>query len=158
MPEVILLLGSNTDDSRERLAAARRAIGGRIGCIIRASAEHTTAPEGAFEPGQGQHVFLNQALAVDTGLEPLELLTATRRIETEAGRLPRPAGSLYRDRPLDIDILFYGDLVMDTPGLTIPHPRIAERRFVLEPLSEVAPGFKHPVSGFTIEELLAKMQ
>lgn len=131
-------LGSNLGDSKEALAAAVRALRWmpRVN-VVRVSAFYRTAPVGY----ENQPDFLNQVVEVQTGLGPRELLEQTQEIEREAGR----ARALrWGPRTLDIDILWYDDRHVSEQGLQIPHPRIEERRFVLEPWSELVPDLMLP--------------
>jgi 2-amino-4-hydroxy-6-hydroxymethyldihydropteridine diphosphokinase len=101
-----------------------------------------------------QPKFLNGAARLETELAPRELLAALLAVEAELGRVRD--GSTGGPRPIDLDLLVYEDEVMDEPGLALPHPRLHERRFVLEPLAELRPGLKVPGKG-TVEALLAKL-
>ncbi len=132
----ILLTGSNRGDRAALLEQARRLIEARVGPVVRASSVHESEPWG-FEDPQS---FLNQALIVETTLSPIALLDELQAIERELGRV-RNDGKRegYAPRPIDIDILFYDDLVLDSERLTLPHPLIGEREFVLTPLREIAP-------------------
>lgn len=112
---------------------------------------YRTAPVGPIS----QPDFLNTAATGTTDLPPERLLAAARAFERAAGRRPGPR---FGPRPLDIDLLLYGDRVSDDPELTLPHPRLAERRFVLVPLSEIAPGWRVPPGGQTVAQLLAATQ
>ncbi len=113
-------------------------------------------PVGAPVALADQPRFLNAVIALETALTPFELLGAVLLIEREFGR-SRTAGVLNGPRTLDLDILFYGDLVLSLAGLEIPHPRFAQRAFVLIPLHEIAPGLRDPRSGNTIAQLLKNL-
>lgn len=147
MNRTYLLLGSNQGNRLRHLQEAIRRIGRKAGRIQRQSAVYITAAWGLTS----QPDFLNQVLVVDTRLPPGELLHCLLGIEKEMGRI-----RTFKNAPrvIDIDILFYGHCCLHTKELDIPHPRIAERRFVLVPLNEIAPGLKHPEKGQTIHELL----
>jgi 2-amino-4-hydroxy-6-hydroxymethyldihydropteridine diphosphokinase len=117
------------------------------GQVIQVSSLYETAPWGKTD----QADFLNQVLLVETKLSPQALLQAIFSIEEKGGRKRTLKNA---PRTIDIDILFYNHLVLEEPGLCIPHPRIKDRRFVLEPLNEISPGLQHPVLGKTIHQLL----
>lgn len=144
---IYLLLGSNLGDRAMLMQTAADEIGKRIGNVTQASALYETAPWGGIE----QPAFLNQVLEVETGLVPEEVLRIILEIEHKAGRVRYER---WGARHLDIDILYLGETVMDTPRLTVPHPRLHERRFTLVPLTEIAPNFVHPVLEKTNAELL----
>jgi 2-amino-4-hydroxy-6-hydroxymethyldihydropteridine diphosphokinase len=130
-------------------AAARLA---SLGSIAARSSLYSTAPVGLAD----QPRFLNAVIALETALTPLELLGAVLLMEREFGR-DRAAGVPNGPRTLDLDILLYGDLVLSVASLEIPHPRLAERAFVLVPLNEIAPGLRDPRSGKTVSQLLAEL-
>jgi 2-amino-4-hydroxy-6-hydroxymethyldihydropteridine diphosphokinase len=148
MNRYFLSLGGNLGDREGTLRGATAAIEMHCGRVIAASDLFETA---AWRM-QGS-TFLNQALCIESMLEPGALLEKLLEIERQLGRTRNPGG--YADRTIDIDILLCGDLVINEPGLTIPHPHLADRLFVLEPLSQIAPDFVHPVSGKTVAEMLA---
>ncbi len=142
-----ILTGSNTGDRDAFLQHARDKLNSRAGAIVFASHVYESEPWG-FESA---NLFLNQVLLINTSMTPGELLDLIENVESLAGRQRSPGG--YQDRPLDMDILFYGSQVIRTPGLTVPHPRLHLRRFTLAPLCEIAPYFVHPVFRKTIAEL-----
>jgi 2-amino-4-hydroxy-6-hydroxymethyldihydropteridine diphosphokinase len=145
---VYLALGSNLGDRRQNLMQAIAALESAKVEIVRQSSIYETAPMLL----EDQPWFLNQVIEVKTRLFPRQLLHTAQEIERRIGRRRTVA---YGPRVIDIDILLYGRTVMSTDELTIPHPRMTERRFVLEPLSELAPRLRHPVLKRSIAELLA---
>jgi 2-amino-4-hydroxy-6-hydroxymethyldihydropteridine diphosphokinase len=145
-----LSLGSNLGDREALLKDALQRLQTAGVRVVRQSSIQETEPQDLRE----QPWFLNMAVEVETELLPLELLAAIRKIETEMGRQRTiPKGP----RTIDIDILFYANLIIDTPDLEIPHPRLTERSFVLDPLSEIAPDLRHPVTGQSIREAQAAL-
>ena len=147
---VYLSVGSNHGDRAAQIEQGVAALAEVEVQVRRRSALYETEPVGMTP----QRWFLNCVLEVETQLMPLQLLRALQRIERQLGRRPT-AGPQPAARPIDIDILFYGTSIVRMPELTIPHPRLAERRFVLEPLRELAPGWRHPVTQKTVAEMLA---
>ena len=131
--ELYLSLGSNLGDRAENLRRAIALIGERVGAVQRVSSFIETEPWG-FE---SKNRFLNAAVMVLTTLSPEECLKTTQQIERELGRKSKSRNGNYHDRPIDIDLLLYGDLKLSTPKLTIPHPRMHERDFVMIPLREI---------------------
>lgn len=142
-----LLLGSNLGDRATLLAAARQDLAASAGEIVAASGLYETAAWGR----EDQPAFLNQALAVRTSLRPEALLAACQAAEQRAGRQRLEH---WGSRTLDVDILFFGHEVIDTPTLTVPHPRLPERRFALVPLAEITDSLRHPQLHLTVCELL----
>ena len=144
---VAIALGSNLGDRETLLAGAAAALGGLL-TDLKLSSAHETAYVGA---GGAQPPYLNAAAVGDTALGARALLEALLETERQFGR-ERP----YPDAPrtLDLDLILYGMEILDEPGLVVPHPRFRQRRFVLEPLAEIAADWVDPVTGRTVEELL----
>ena len=148
MHTVYLSLGSNLGDRREHLRRALAALQAAGVAVRRVSAVYETEPVGA----RAQPWFLNLVAETQTEMLPLQLLDCMQGIEIRLGRRRLCAQG---PRTIDIDLLLYGDFRVQAGRLTVPHPRLAERRFVLEPLCELAPERRHPVSRRTMLELLA---
>jgi len=145
-------LGANLGDRRAALDAALAALGARPDIeVVAISRVRETDPWGPVE----QPRFLNAAAAVATTLSPRELLDALLAVERELGRTRE--GPRWGPRTIDLDLLLYGDAQIDEPGLTVPHPRLAERLFVLEPLLDLDPSLVVPGAG-NVESLLARLQ
>ena len=132
LTDVYLSLGSNLGDRHAQLLAAIELLAQRVGRLVRCSSFIETAPWGFVS----EHPFLNAVALFRTTLSPRELLTVTQDIERQLGRRQKSNGT-YADRPIDIDILLYGDAVIDEPDLKIPHPLMHERDFVMRPLNEI---------------------
>lgn len=147
--EMALLLGADIGDPRAQLDAAVSAIEARIGRVISHSRDHWTKPWG-FE---ADTLFLNRALLVRTALDPFAALHVCLRIEQDLGRVRHPS-EVPTSRTIDIDVLAVDDRVLETPELTLPHPRLHLRRFALAPLCDVAPAWNHPILHRTALELL----
>ena len=135
MTDTYLSLGSNLGDRHALLVQAIDLLARRVGRLVRCSSFIETEPWGF----QSEHPFLNAVVLMRTDLTPRQLLTETQDIERRLGRTHKSCQGHYADRTIDIDILLYGDLRLATPELTIPHPRMCERDFVLRPLREINP-------------------
>jgi 2-amino-4-hydroxy-6-hydroxymethyldihydropteridine diphosphokinase len=151
MPVAYIALGSNLGDREEILAAATDRLG-RLGRVVARSSLYETEPVGYRD----QPAFLNAVLALETELEPTPLLHALLVIERELGR-DRSHGVLNGPRILDLDLLLMGDSIVAEDELTLPHPALAERRFVLAPLAQIAPQLRHPQLKQTMADLLAQL-
>ena len=147
MNKTYLLLGSNIGNNSLQLSVAIKNIEKRIGAITRNSRLYSTSAWGDTR----QPDFLNQVLVVETALTPIETMQTILDIEKEMGRVRTLKNA---PRIIDIDILFFNKLVLNEPMLTLPHPEIQNRRFVLIPLNELAPNFNHPVLGLSVHQLL----
>ena len=149
MQTAILLLGSNLGNRRKNLETALSKIEGNAGRIIRKSSVYESQPWGMVS----EHSFYNQCIALSTGLNPGNLLGKILDIEREMGRTGRMQSG-YEDRIIDIDILFYGDRQVELENLTIPHPRVRERKFSLIPILEIYPDFVFPGTQEKLQDIL----
>jgi 2-amino-4-hydroxy-6-hydroxymethyldihydropteridine diphosphokinase len=146
-------LGANLGDAPATLRKAVELIEKKmLGRVIERSSLYFTEPIG----GPEQPWYYNAAVALESGLQPPEMLAALRGIETELGRERKP-GEVNQPRSIDLDILLAGDIVINRPELTVPHPRLHSRRFALEPLVELAPDFIHPVLKKSLKTLLDEL-
>lgn len=148
MNEVYLLLGSNLSDRMEMLASATGQIKKEIGEIMKASSIYESESWGFDTPSK----FLNQVLRVETRLNPDQVMDKILEIEKKMGRIRKSEG--YSSRTIDIDILFFNDMVVNSVNLVIPHPRLQERLFTLIPLSEIDETKIHPANNKTVRQLI----
>lgn len=149
MAKVYLGLGTNLGDKEANLRTAIYKLQERIGKQVSLSSFYETAPWGF----KSTHSFLNAAICLETNLSPLEILHSTQEIEKELGRTRKSLNGTYSDRPIDIDILLYDDLILQTPELTVPHPLMTERDFVMKPLIEIAGNVVHPILQKTLSTI-----
>lgn len=148
MTKLYLLLGGNMGDRKSVFAEARAILENTVGKIAVQSALYETEPWG-FD---SEDLFWNQVLEISTDLSPDEVLQQTQQAELRLGRIRK--ANQYDSRIIDIDILFYGDRIINQANLIVPHPRIQERKFTLIPLGEIAPDLIHPVFQKNIRQLL----
>jgi 2-amino-4-hydroxy-6-hydroxymethyldihydropteridine diphosphokinase len=148
MSNVYLLIGGNRGDRLSYLKEAVNRIRQDIGSIILSSSVYETEPYGFKD----ESMFLNQCLLVETELQPRQILKSITEIETSLGR-KKKKGTM-QGRTIDIDILFYDDLIIHNKWLIIPHPEFHKRNFAIIPVSEINPGFIHPVFGKKVKDLL----
>lgn len=148
---VYLGIGSNLGDRQALLEQAVAQIAEHIGKVTACSSFIETEPWGFVS----EHRFLNGVVCVDTTLRPNALLRRTKRIERRMGRCHKTGRHGYSDRPIDIDILLYGDQIINTHHLTVPHPLMLQRDFVLKPLLEIAPDITLPPTGQHIAEIVS---
>ena len=149
MARVCLSLGSNLGPRETYLRKALQALDKELGSLVKCSSFYETLPWGF----SSDSLFLNAAACYDTLLSPEEVLAVTQQIEKSLGRKEKSRQGQYADRCIDIDILLYDDRVMQTPDMILPHPHMAERMFVLEPLAEIMPHMLHPQLKKTILQL-----
>ncbi|WP_454881212.1 2-amino-4-hydroxy-6-hydroxymethyldihydropteridine diphosphokinase [Sphingobacterium detergens] len=138
MNKIFILLGTNLGDRLQQLSLAKQSLEQQIGMILQESSIYETAAWGV----EDQPSFLNQVILISSLLSALECLNLTQKIELDLGRVRLKK---WGERAIDIDLLYFNDEVINYPNLIIPHPFIAERRFTLEPLAEIAPTYIHPV-------------
>ena len=149
MAQVYIGLGSNLGDRAENLRQAESALSAVVS-VRKRSTVHETAPQHVTD----QPDFLNMVVSGDTPLTPEALLRRLKSIEQSLGRKP---SRRFGPRLIDLDILYFDDQIIERPDLVIPHPRIAERVFVLQPLLEIAPEKRHPVTGKTTEDMVSAL-
>ena len=149
MARVCLSLGSNLGPRETYLRKALQALDKELGSLVKCSSFYETLPWGF----SSDSLFLNAAACFDTLLSPEEVLAVTQQIEKSLGRKEKSRQGQYADRCIDIDILLYDDRVIETPNMILPHPHMAERMFVLEPLAEIMPHMLHPQLRKTILQL-----
>ena len=153
MPLLYISLGANTGSRAATLRLALEALDRRLGRRVGCSSFYETEPVGFASP----HKFLNAAAAYETELTPRQLLCVTQEVERQLGRTSKSRDGRYADRPIDIDLLMFDGVVVSEPDLCLPHPAMAGRRFVLEPLAEIAPDALHPTEGVSVAELLRRL-
>ena len=150
--QAIIACGSNLEGPEIQLDRAAEQLAGLPKTqVLKTATYRQTAPQGLM----GQPDFLNGAFLIETRLNPRELLTYLLDIEKSQGRV---RGIKNGPRTLDLDLIFFGDLVLEEEGLTIPHPSIHEREFVLTPAAEIAPDWIHPISKKTVSQLLSELE
>lgn len=149
--EITVIFGSNTGLRQATIEKAIALLSARAGTVIRSSSYYETEPWG-FEC---KETFLNRVVIFETNCTPETFMQICLETEKQLGRI-RHTGPRYQSRCIDIDILFCESEILNTPHLTVPHPRICQRNFVLVPLEEIMPGFRHPVTGKTIQQILAE--
>ena len=147
MNEVYLQLGSNIGDRLDNLDQSIKIITERIGNVLEKSSVYESTPWGV----ENQRNFLNQVIFVESNFDPYTILDLVLQIEKDMGRIRIEK---WGERIIDIDILFIDDLIIESENLCIPHEFIAKRKFVLQPMCEIAPGFIHPKLNKTISQLL----
>lgn len=147
-----IALGSNMGDRQKWLELGRRGMEEHPLCRdVRMASQYISTPYGGVE----QEDFVNSVMELRTLLSPRELLMLMQKLEQEAGRERKIH---WGPRTLDLDMLFYDDLILDDPALTLPHPDMENRDFVLVPLCELCPGYRHPVSGLTVRQMLERLR
>ena len=145
-----LSLGSNLGNKAENINSAIELLSERAGKVLKVSSNYETEPDGFLS----ENSFVNIALFLDTPLDALALLEVCEQIEKELGRKTKSVNLNYSDRVIDIDILYFNNMQFATERLTLPHPRMHKRLFVLAPLAEIAPKLKHPILGLNTEQML----
>ncbi|GAB5538253.1 MAG: 2-amino-4-hydroxy-6-hydroxymethyldihydropteridine diphosphokinase [Salibacteraceae bacterium] len=150
--QVYLSMGSNIGDRMGLIERALNQLCANYVSVIAKSAYYETHPWKM----DTTDLFINACVRVQTSLNPLELLHRIQAVEQSMGRVRSEAYGEYESRKIDIDIVYFDSQILETQNLTIPHPLVQERRFVLRPMSDIAPEFNHPILGFSNKELLAR--
>ncbi len=151
MSTVYISIGSNLGDREDNCRKAIKFLKENGIAVKKQSSMHETEPWGV----KAQPKFINMAIEVETDKKPEELLRVLEEIEKEIGRTETVK---WGPRVIDLDILFYDDLILKIPGIEIPHPLLHEREFVLKPLCEIAPNKKHPITGKTVKEMIENLK
>ena len=146
-------LGTNLGKREDNLKHALHLLRERVGDVVACSSFHTTDPVGF----KSSNLFLNAVALLECSRPADEVLYLTQQLEKEMGRTQKSTQGGYADRIIDLDLLFYGNIICHTPQLTLPHPCLHQRRFVLEPLSEIAPDYIHPLMGLSCKEMLQQL-
>lgn len=153
MSRIYLGIGSNLGDKEQNIMTALKLVKEGVGTIVIQSSICKTMPWGFHS----DNIFYNAAACVETNLTPMQVLSVIKMIEMEMGRTSKSSQGMYADRIIDLDLLFYEDQVINEVMLTVPHPLLQYRMFVLMPMTEIAPDLVHPVLKLTMRELLTRL-
>ena len=153
MSRIYVGRGSNLGDKEQNIKTALKLVEERVGKIIIQSSICQTMPWGFHS----DNIFFNAAACVETNLTPMQVLSVIKMIEMEMGRTSKSSQGMYADRIIDLDLLFYEDQVINEVMLTVPHPLLQYRMFVLMPMTEIAPDLVHPVLKLPMRELLTRL-
>lgn len=155
MPTTVFLsLGTNLGDKRANIEQATKAIAERLGCVTKRSKNYESEPWGFSSENQ----FLNAVIEVETSLSATETLDTLIEIEQQMGRTHKSKNGIYADRIIDIDILIFGNEIIENERLKVPHPLMAQRAFVLQPFCEIAPERLHPTLHKTVQQLYTELK
>ncbi len=152
--ELFLSVGTNLGNRQLNIDTALNLLGQRIGTVLMKSSIFETEPWGF----SSDNMFYNIAVKIETELQESQILFETKLIEKEMGRKSKSVCEYYCDRIIDLDLIFFDNLVINTQELCLPHPKMTERLFVLQPMAEIAPNMTHPVLHKTIKQLLIELQ
>ena len=149
MARVVLLLGGNQGDVKRTLQTAQQLINSRVGAVLRCSHRYESEPWGFRSPDRFSNQVLDACQAIERDLGRNRAAEAIEKASS---------GAPYGSRPIDIDVIFYDDLVLSDERLTLPHPHLGEREFALVPLNEIVRRYRHPVTGLTVGEMLEALR